>query len=88
LHVGCLAAGVLNAHVDHALEVEQRTHGGSRHAVLARASLGDDPVLAHALGEQRLAERVVELVRACVVEILALEVHRPPELRRDALGAI
>ena len=35
--------------------------------------------LAHAPREQRLAERVVELVRAGVVEVLALEVDRPPE---------
>jgi uncharacterized protein YcbX len=32
--------------------------------------------LAHPLGQQRLAERVVELVRAGVVEVLALEVDR------------
>jgi hypothetical protein len=44
--------------------------------VLAGAGLGDDARLAHALGEQRLAERVVDLVRAGVVEVLALEVER------------
>ena len=41
--------------------------------MLARARLGDDAALAHADGEQRLPERVVDLVRACVREILALE---------------
>src|SRR5262249_11246888 len=44
-----------------------------RDAVLPRAGLRDDPLLAHADGEQRLAERVVDLVRAGVREILALQ---------------
>ena len=76
LHVGLLAAHVLGAHVDDALEAEQRAGGRGRDAVLARAGLGDDPRLAHALGEQRLAERVVDLVRARVDEVLALEPDR------------
>ena len=41
--------------------------------MLAGAGLGDDAPLAHALREQRLAERVVDLVRAGVREVLALE---------------
>jgi hypothetical protein len=47
--------------------------GGAGHAVLAGAGLGDDPRLAHVLGEQRLADGVVHLVRAGVVQVLALE---------------
>src|SRR4051794_6881462 len=73
LHVGLLAADVLGPHVDDALDTEERAHGRRRDAVLARAGLGDDPRLAHPPGEQRLAERVVELVRARVHEVLALE---------------
>ena len=68
-----LPAGVLLAHVDDALEAEQRARGRGGDAVLAGAGLGDHPRLAHALGEQRLAEHVVDLVRAGVVEVLALE---------------
>ena len=68
-----LALHVLRAHVDVALEAEQRAGGRRRDAVLARAGLGDDPPLAHALGQQRLAERVVDLVRAGVGEVLALQ---------------
>src|SRR5699024_1483326 len=41
--------------------------------VLAGAGLGDHPGLADQLGEQRLPEHVVDLVRAGVVEVLALE---------------
>ena len=41
--------------------------------MLAGAGLGDDAPLAHAAGEQRLAERVVDLVRAGVREVFALQ---------------
>ena len=71
--VELLAAHVLAAHVDGALEVEQRAGGRRGHAVLAGAGLGDHAGLAHALGEQRLAEHVVDLVGAGVAEVLALE---------------
>ena len=53
---------------------EQRADGGRGDAVLARAGLGDDALLAHALGKQALAERVVDLVRAGVQQVFALEV--------------
>jgi len=42
--------------------------------VLARARLGDDALLAHATREQDLPQHVVDLVRASVVELLALEI--------------
>jgi hypothetical protein len=51
-----------------------RGDGGRRDAVLARAGLGDDARLAHAAGEQRLPDGVVDLVRAGVVQVFALEV--------------
>ncbi len=72
-HVEGLAAHVLGAHVDHALQPEAGAHGGGGHAVLAGAGLGDDPLLAHAQSEQRLAEGVVDLVGTGVVEVLALQ---------------
>jgi hypothetical protein len=50
--------------------------------VLAGAGLGDDAPLAHAAREQALREHGVDLVRAGVVEVLALEV----DLRADLLG--
>ena len=74
LDVRRLAADVLAAHVDDALEPEARADRGGRDAVLARAGLGDDPRLAEPLRDQDLAERVVQLVRARVHQILALQV--------------
>ena len=60
--------------------------GGGGDAVLAGAGLGDDALLAHAAGEQRLAEHVVDLVRAGVGEVLALEQHPHAEPLREAVA--
>ena len=43
--------------------------------MLARAGLGDDPLLSEPAGEHDLAERVVDLVRAGVVQVLAFQVE-------------
>ena len=74
-HVRRLPADVLRAHVHDARQVEQGAGGRRRDAVLAGPGLGDDPGLAEPPGEQRLAERVVDLVGAGVGEVLALEVE-------------
>jgi hypothetical protein len=57
--------------------------------MLAGAGLGDDPGLAHALGQQDLAEAIVDLVRTGVVELVALEVDlRAAEMLGQPLGEI
>ena len=84
-----LALHVHLAHVDHAFHAEPR--GGRRrgHAVLTGAGLGNDPLLAHAAREDDLTHRVVDLVRAGVDQVLALEINfRPTELGSEALGQI
>src|SRR5690606_37038161 len=49
----------------------------------------DDPRLAHAPGEQDLAEAIVDLVAAGMVELVALEIDlRAAELLRQPLGEI
>ena len=85
LDVGSLATHVLGAHEDDALEPEARARGRCGDAVLAGAGLGDDPLLAEPPREHELAERVVDLVRARVIEVLALEVEALPG--REPLGA-
>ena len=70
-------------------------------AVLAGPGLRDDSRLTEPARQQRLAERVVDLVRAGVGEILALEIEadradrrssrrptRPPRLFREPVGAV
>jgi hypothetical protein len=46
--------------------------------VLARAGLGDDALLAHAPGQQALAEGVVDFVRSGVQQVFALQVNPGP----------
>ena len=72
-HVESLALHVDGPHVDPALHTHEgcRCRGGD--AVLPRAGLRDEPGLAHALRQQRLAQGVVDLMAAGVVEVLALE---------------
>ena len=69
-----LALHVLGAHVHDALHAVARGHRGRRDAVHAGAGLGDHARLAHATRKERLADGVVDLVRAGVVQILALDV--------------
>ena len=69
-----LALDVDRAHVDLARQAEERAGGGGGDAVLAGAGLGDDARLAHPARQQQLPDAVVDLVRARVTEVLALEV--------------
>ena len=73
-HVRLLPLDVDRAHVDDAVEAELRAQRRGGDAVHAGAGLGDDARLAHAARQHDLAEHVVHLVRAGVVEVLALEV--------------
>src|SRR5690242_9704674 len=54
--------------------------------MLARASLGNDAFLFHPQGEERLADGVVDLVRASVGEVFALEVDFCPSPRSCQLS--
>ena len=72
-HVQRLAAGIDLTHVDAALEAEQCADRCGRDTVLTGAGLRDDAGLAHALDQQRLAQRVVDFVGTGVVEVLTLE---------------
>ena len=67
---------ILRPHVHHALEIEAGADGRGRNPVLTGAGLGDDPALPHSAREQGLADRVVDLVGAGVVQVLPLE-HYP-----------
>src|SRR6185295_2569185 len=76
-HVGRLPVHVLGAHVHDALEPEERARRRACHAVLTRAGLRDDALLPHPPRKECLPERAVDLVRAGVGQILALEHHAP-----------
>ena len=72
--VGLLPVDVDRAHIDDAFKPEPRAQGRGGDPVLAGAGFGDDALLAHPPRHHDLAEHVVDLVRAGVVELLALEV--------------
>ena len=57
--------------------------------MLSGPRLGNDPPLAHPQGEQGLAQRVVDLVRPRMIEVLALEIDLcPAALLRQPAGEI
>ena len=57
--------------------------------MLAGAGLGDDAGLAHAPRQQNLAQAIVDLVRAGVIEVFALQINlRAAEMLGQALGEI
>jgi len=88
-NVQFLAANIFLAHVNIALETQTRADRCSRYAVLAGAGFGNDAFLAHAARKQPLAEAVVDLVSARVIQILALEINlRAAPCFRQPFGEI
>ena len=68
-----LARDVDFAHVYDAGQTDARARGRRRDAVLARAGFRDDALGAECLGEQGLTDRIVDLVRARMRQVFALE---------------
>ena len=64
---------VVLAHVHHALHTQARRDRGRGHAVLPSAGFRDDARFTGAFRQQRLTDGVVDLVRAGVVQVFALE---------------
>jgi hypothetical protein len=50
----------------------------SRHTVLPGTGFGNDARLAHAFRQKRLADGIVDLVRAGVIQILSLQIDSGP----------
>ena len=76
LDIGVLAGYIVCAHVNLALKSQQCCgHRGGR-AVLACTRLSDEAGFSHALSQQCLADHVITLVRATVVQVFALEHNR------------
>ena len=84
-----LALHVLRAHVDHAFQAELGADGGGGHAVLPGPGFGDDASLTHAAGQDDLAQHVVDLMRAGVVQLVPLEIDLcSVQLPDQTFGAI
>ena len=82
-----LPAGILRPHVHLAGQPEQRAGGCGGHAVLARAGLGNDSLLAHAFGQQGLPDGVVDFVGTGVGEVFSLQEDGGPTDDAGQLGA-
>ena len=87
--IGLLPLDVGGAHIDDAGQVEEGASRRRRHPVLAGPGLGDDPGFAHAPRQQDLAQHVVDLVRAGMVELVALQIDLgAAEMLGQPLGEI
>src|SRR5690606_32326083 len=69
-----LTGDIRRTHVYLAGKPEAGAHRRHRNAMLTGTRLGDDTRLTHTPRELDLAEAVVDLVAACVIELVALEV--------------
>ena len=70
--VQSLTTSILRPHENFALHIKKRGGSGGSDSVLTRASLGDQSSLAHFFSQQRLPQHIINFVRACVIQILAL----------------
>mmetsp|Transcript_13190 Transcript_13190/g.38309 ORF Transcript_13190/g.38309 Transcript_13190/m.38309 type:complete len:379 (-) Transcript_13190:449-1585(-) len=87
--VELLALAVDGTHVDDAVQPEHGADRGSGDPVLSSAGFSDNPLLTETLGQQSLADGVVNLMGASVRQVLALEPdRRSTEVFRQALGLV
>jgi hypothetical protein len=86
-HVGRLSLHVHGSHVDRAGHAEARAGGGGRDSMLSRAGFRDHAARAESPRQQYLADRIVDLVRARVREVLALEPHLGAPARTEPFCA-
>ena len=88
LHVRVLTLHIGGTHKHLALHVHQRTDRRCGHTVLSGASLCDDAGLAHLLGQQDLADGVVDLVGTRVVQVFTLQIELTAVVFTHALGIV
>ena len=89
VHIRRLALHIIRAHIDDTFQAEAGGNRRARHAVLTRAGFRNHARLAEADGQERLTDGIVNLVRAGVVQILALQPNlRAACLLRQAFGEI
>ena len=80
--VQLLSLHVLFTHVHEAGESHLRGDRCSGNAVLSRPRLRDDPLLPRTLRQKYLSDRVVDLVRPRVAEVLPLKIDLPLSVQR------
>ena len=74
-NIGRLLCYIHFSHMNLALQAEKCSCRGQGHPVLACPSLCDKALLAHEFGQQSFPHTVVQLVGACVVQILPFQIY-------------
>ena len=88
-HVELLTLYVQRPHEDAAFHPKECRHRRRRDTVLSCTRLCDDALLAHAVCEECLSERIVDLMRPRMEKILALEIDvRLAVVLRQPLGKV
>ena len=86
IDIGSLAFYILGTHVNHAFHPVARGYRGAGNAMLARPGLSNYAWFTHALGQQRLADGVVDFVRTSVIQVFTLQQNLcPPQKCRPSL---
>ena len=89
IDIQSLADRILLAHKDDAFHIQQCRRGRRGNTVLPGSRLCDEAGFSHLFGKQRLPQHVVDLVRACVIQVLPFEVDlRTAQVPRHLLRVI
>jgi hypothetical protein len=76
-------------HINNAFQTEAGAGRSRCYAMLPRTGFGNNARLAHAAGEQNLAQHIVDLVRASMIQLVTLQVNLGPAyMLGQALGKI
>ncbi len=73
VNIGSLPLHIRRSHVNDTLHSIAGGYRRAGHAMLSRAGLGDYPRFAHAPRQQRLSDGIVDLMRAGMVQVFALQ---------------
>ena len=74
-HIWHLSGDINLAHIDDTFEAKPCAGRGRCHAMLASPSFGDNPLLAHATGQQDLPHDIVDLVGTGMIQFIAFEIN-------------
>src|SRR6266581_4017394 len=87
IHVQFLSVHVLGPHVDLRAQSQSRARHSGSNPMLSRAGFSNDPPFPHFLGQESLAESIVDLVGATMQEILSLQIDPSPSNMASQIGS-
>ena len=75
IYIESLAPGIFLAHIDYTFHSHQRRRGSCSHSVLAGPGFRNKSCFPHFLGQKRLAQYIVDLMGAGVVQIFSFQIN-------------